>query len=70
MVPAFPVVLVDVGPGGYGDAGELRGEEAIISLYDVVEKDIKESIESFKKQTEGAKILLKEVSDTALLFLL
>jgi glucose-1-phosphate thymidylyltransferase len=57
------------GEGGIAEALGLAeffasGEKICVVLGDnVVEKNIRKAVENFRKQKEGAKILLKEVSD-------
>jgi glucose-1-phosphate thymidylyltransferase len=57
------------GEGGIAQALSLAeffasGEEICVVLGDnIIEKNIRRAVENFKKQKEGAKILLKEVSD-------
>lgn len=57
------------GEGGIADALKLAehfadNEKIVVILGDnIIEKDIKKSVEEFKKQTKGAKILIKKVED-------
>jgi len=57
------------GEGGIADALRLAeyfadGQSIVVMLGDnILEKSIKHAVDSFRKQEEGAKILLKEVSD-------
>ncbi len=57
------------GEGGIAEALSLaeyfaEGEPVAVILGDnIIEKNIKNAVQSFKKQGEGAKILLKEVED-------
>lgn len=57
------------GEGGIAEALSLAehfadNERIVVILGDnIIEKDIKESVEDFKKQPKGAKILIKKVSD-------
>jgi len=57
------------GEGGIADALSLAeyfadGEPIVVILGDnIIEKDIAQAVRNFKKQGEGAKILLKEVAD-------
>lgn len=55
------------GEGGIADALKLaehfaEGDKIVVVLGDnIIEKDIKEQVDAFDKQTSGAKIILKEV---------
>lgn len=57
------------GEGGIADALKLaehfvEGEKVVVILGDnIIEKDIKRSVDDFKRQAKGAKILLKKVGD-------
>ena len=57
------------GEGGIADALSLaehfaRGEKIVVVLGDnILEKGIRKAVEDFRRQEEGAKILLKEVED-------
>ncbi len=57
------------GEGGIAEALRLAeffasGEKICVVLGDnIIEKNIRKAVENFRKQKEGAKILLKEVSD-------
>jgi glucose-1-phosphate thymidylyltransferase len=57
------------GEGGIAEALRLAeffasGEEICVVLGDnIIEKNIRKAVENFRRQKEGAKILLKEVSD-------
>ena len=57
------------GEGGIAEALRLdeffaSGEEICVVLGDnIIEKNIRKAVENFRRQKEGAKILLKEVSD-------
>lgn len=57
------------GEGGIAEALSLTehfadGERVVVILGDnIIEKDIKKPVEDFKKQSSGAKILVKKVSD-------
>jgi len=57
------------GEGGIAEALKLAehfssGDKIVVILGDnIIEKDIKQAVKDFKKQTKGAKILLKKVDD-------